>query len=194
MGRKSIKNYCSEDYISDDEDKDKVELEEKPKPLWELMVIDAENELLDYTMEYERYDSRFEWLEHGRVIWAVEDILFCKPDYIDFFEIFDGPVNIENDIYDYITGVINILDLKNKPLLNQIYYEYTLIEKLTNTESNIITTTPNDPRLDSNKYLILEELVDSDTGVAYPLENEDVNRVYIYLNHIILKNFRKYFK
>ena len=193
MGRKN-KKYS---IINSDNENDFFESESASaetfsslKPLWEIIVLDAENELLDFTIEFENTSSRFKWLNYGKIINAVENILFCKPNYINFK--FNKIVKIDYDIYDYITGVINILNLKNKPLVNPEYIEYTLIEKLTKKETKIITTSINDPRLDNIKYFIYEELIDSDVGVVDPINN--FNKLYIYLNNTILHIFSKYYK
>lgn len=187
MGRKTRnKKTQDEESVTEEE----LEFEENDiKPLWDILVLDAENELLNFTMEYEKTDSRFEWLNYGVVISAVEDVLFCKPEWLNFNIV---SAKISNVIYDYITAVINILDLKNKPLLKPEYREFTLVDKYTYDEHQIYCNSYNDPQLDSKKYNIYEELIDIDLGVVDKLDQYE-NSLYIYLNYKILKEFKKYY-
>ena len=186
MGRKTRNKKTQDDDSLSEEESDNEK--EEIKPLWDILVLDAENELLNFTMEYEKIDSRFEWLNYGVVISAVEDVLFCKPEWLEFNI---TSAKISNVIYDYITEVINILDLKNKPLLDPEYREFTLIDKYTYNEYQIYCSSYNDSRLDSKKYNIYEEIIDSDLGVVDKLDEYE-NSLYIYLNYKILKEFRKY--
>lgn len=188
MGRKTNKNNLS-DYEYDDSDSEIDQNKENSKPLWDLLICDAEAELLNFTMEYEKIDSAFEWLNYGTVIFAVEDVLFCKPEWLNFNT---TSAKINNTIYDYITGVIGILDLKNKPLLEPEYREYSLMCKETKVESTIYCTSPNDSRLNNTKYFIYEEPIDSDIGVTDKLDQYE-NSLYIYLNYKILKEINKYY-
>jgi hypothetical protein len=187
MGRKSRKKNTF-DHENDNSDAE-TEEQEPIKPLWDLLVSDAESKLLNFTMEYEKIDSVFEWLSYGTVIFAVEDVLFCKSEWLNF-NITSAKIN--NVVYDYITGVIEILDLKNKPLLEPEYREYTIVNKVTKKESVIFCVSPSDRRLDNTKYFIYEEPIDSDIGVTNKLDKYE-SSLYIYLNYKILKEINKYY-
>jgi len=120
--------------------------------------------------EYRQRDVRFDWISSADYIEWVEDVLYFRPRYTNF--VVKDNVDVESIVYEYINDIIDIMNLKNIPLVND-----TALYNI-KCDENDEETEVYDP-------------VDPDVGVVRGLH--DKNRAVMYLNYRIMGHFKTYF-
>ncbi len=113
MGRKSRTKFFSES-----ESEESEEEEELQKPLWSVIIQDAEDKIGELLVESE--DDQFKWLGVSEIKEFINNVLHNHPDYTNF----SSRITCSNYI-GIVSYIIDILDLENIPLIieNEEHYK-----------------------------------------------------------------------